>query len=56
MSLENIIIVKSVFLNYGLDVFEIGFTGGDLIQMNGVVSFPVAEVKDAWTNGLRKKL
>ena len=56
VSSENINIVKSVFLNYGLDVFEIGFTGGDRIQMNGVVSLPVAEAKDAWTNGLRKKL
>ena len=56
VSSENINIVKSVFLNYGLDIFEIGFTGGDRIQMNGVVSLPVAEAKDAWTNGLRKKL
>ena len=56
VSLENINGVKSVFLNYGLDIFEIGFTGGDRIQMNGVVSLPVAEAKDAWTNGLRKKL
>ena len=56
VSSENINIVKSVFLNYGLDVFEIGFTGGEQIKMNGVINLPVVEAKDSWTNGLRKKL
>ena len=56
VSSENINIVKSVFLNYGLDVFEIGFTGGEQLKMNSVVNLPVAEAKDAWVNGLRKKL
>ena len=56
VSSENINIVKSVFLNYGLDVFEIGFTGGEQLKMNSVVNLPVVEAKDSWTNGLRKKL
>ena len=53
---KNINALKSVFSNYGLDVFEIGSTGGRLIEINGIANISVSETKDLWTNGLRKLL
>ena len=53
---KNIDIIKSVFLNYGLDVFDIGSTGRESIEINGITNIYVNEVKKAWTNGLREKL
>ena len=53
---KNIDAIKSVFSNYGLDVFEIGSTGGETIQINGITDIFVSETKKAWTNGLREKL
>ena len=53
---KNINALKSVFSNYGLDVFEIGSTGGKSIEINGIANISVSEAKDIWTNGLRKLL
>ena len=53
---KNIDAIKSVFSNYGLDVFEIGSTGGESIEINGFTDISVSETKKAWTNGLREKL
>jgi phosphoribosylformylglycinamidine synthase len=53
---KNIDTIKSVFLNYGLDAFEIGSTGGESIQINGIMDIFLSETKKAWTNGLREKL
>jgi phosphoribosylformylglycinamidine synthase len=53
---KNIDIIKSVFSNYGLDVFDIGSTGGESIKINGITDIFVNETKKAWTNGLREKL
>ena len=53
---KNSYAVKSVFSNYGLDVFKIGSTGGESIKINGIVDISVSEAKDMWTNGLRKLL
>ncbi len=53
---KNINVLKSVFSNYGLDVFEIGSTGGKSIEINGIANISVNEAKDIWTNGLRKLL
>jgi hypothetical protein len=39
-----------------LGVFEIGSTGGESIQINGITDIFVSEIKKAWTNGLREKL
>jgi hypothetical protein len=39
-----------------LDVYEIGKTIGNLIQINNVVGLTVNKAKEAWTNGLREKL
>jgi len=48
--------VTFVFSKYGVDVFQIGSTGGNSIQINGVVDLSVNEANEAWTNGLREKL
>ncbi len=48
--------VRSAFSKYGLDIVYIGTTGGNIIQLNGMVYLAVSKVKDAWSNGLRKKL
>jgi len=53
---KNIDTIKSVFSNYELGVFEIGSTGGESIQINGITDIFVSEIKKAWTNGLREKL
>jgi phosphoribosylformylglycinamidine synthase len=53
---KNIDTIKSVFSNYELDVFEIGSTGRESIQINGIMDIFVGETKKAWTNGLREKL
>ena len=53
---KNIDTIKSVFSNYELDVFEIGSTGGETIQINGITDIFVSETKKSWTNGLREKL
>jgi phosphoribosylformylglycinamidine (FGAM) synthase-like enzyme len=53
---KNIDVIKSVFSNYGLDVFEIGSTGGQSIEINNITDIYVSETKKAWTNGLREKL
>ena len=42
--------------NYGLDIFDIGSTGGESIEINGITDVYVNETKKAWTNGLREKL
>ena len=53
---KNIDSIKSLFSNYDLEVFEIGSTVGESIQINGITDIPVSETKKAWTNGLREKL
>ncbi len=53
---ENVESVQSLFSQHGLDAIQIGSTGGDKIQLNGVVDILVSEAKEAWTNGLRNKL
>ena len=56
VSLEKLDKIKSAFLIYGLDTFEIGTTGGSHIKLNGVVKISVNKTKESWTNGLRDKL
>ena len=56
VSTENIEEIKSVFSNYSLDVFKIGSTGGNTIQINDVINISVNKTKEAWTNGLPEKL
>ena len=53
---KNINALKSVFSNYGLDVFEIGTTGGESININEAVDIAVFNARVAWRNGLRDKL
>ncbi len=55
-SKENVESIRTAFSNCGLDVFDIGTTGGDSIKINDVVDISVSETKVAWTNGLRDKL
>ena len=56
ISLENIDGIKTIFSHVELDVYEIGKTIGNLIQINNVVGLTVNKAKEAWTNGLRQKL
>ncbi|SVD53084.1 uncharacterized protein METZ01_LOCUS405938 [marine metagenome] len=53
---KNIDVIKSIFSNYSLDIFDIGSTGGESIEINGITDIYVNETKKAWTNGLREKL
>jgi len=56
ISLENVDEIKTIFSHVELDVYEIGKTVGNLIQINNVVGLTVNKAKEAWTNGLREKL
>ena len=56
ISLENVDAIKTIFSHVELDVYEIGKTIGNLIQINNVVGLTVNKAKEAWTNGLREKL
>lgn len=56
ISLENVDGIKTIFSHVELDVYEIGKTVGNLIQINNVVGLTVNKAKEAWTNGLREKL
>ena len=56
VSLENIDAISTTFLKYELDVLHIGNTGGNAIQLNGVLDMYVFDAKKVWTNGLREKL
>ena len=56
ISLENVDGIKIIFSHVELDVYEIGKTMGNLIQINNVVGLTVNKAKEAWTNGLREKL
>ena len=56
ISLENVDGIKIIFSYVELDVYEIGKTIGNLIQINNVVGLTVNKAKEAWTNGLREKL
>ena len=57
LSMNNIEAVQSIFSNYGIELIKIGSTNNSGVMIfNSVVKLSVKEVKDAWTNGLRKKL
>ena len=56
ISLENVDGIKTIFSHVELDIYEIGKTIGNLIQINNVVGLTVNKAKEAWTNGLREKL
>ena len=48
--------VESIFSKIGLDIYDIGITGGKLIQINNIIDLYCEEANDAWKNGLREKL
>ena len=56
VSPENADAVISNFSKYGSDVFQIGTTGSNTIQINRVVDIVVSDAKETWANGLREKL
>ena len=56
VSPENADAVISNFSKYGSDVFQIGTTGSNTIQINRVVDMVVSDAKKIWANGLREKL
>ncbi|MEC7745723.1 MAG: AIR synthase-related protein [Candidatus Neomarinimicrobiota bacterium] len=56
VSPENSDAVLSNFSKYESDVFQIGTTGSNTIQINRVVDIVVSDAKETWANGLREKL
>jgi len=56
VSPENADAVISNFSKYGSDVFQIGTTGSNTIQINRVVDIVVSDANETWANGLREKL
>ena len=56
ISPENADAVLSNFSKYESNVFQIGTTGSNTIQINRVVDIVVSDAKETWANGLREKL
>ncbi len=56
VSPENADAVISNFFKYESDVFQIGTTGSNTIQINRVVDMVISDAKKPWANGLREKL
>ena len=56
VSPENADAVISNFFKYESDVFQIGTTGSNTIQINRVVDMVISDAKKTWANGLREKL
>ena len=56
VSPENADAVISNFSKYESDVFQIGTTGSNTIQINRVVDMVISDAKKTWANGLREKL
>ena len=56
VSPENADAVISNFSKYESDVFQIGTTGSNTIQINRVVDMVISDAKKPWANGLREKL
>jgi phosphoribosylformylglycinamidine synthase len=56
VSPENADAVLSNFSKYESNVFQIGTTGSNTIQINRVVDIVVSDAKETWANGLREKL
>ncbi len=53
---ENMSSIKSIFNQYDIDIYNIGYTGGKKIKINNLVHISVIDAKKSWDNGLRKKL
>jgi len=56
VSTNNVEKLNAIFSNFNLEIYNIGTTGGDLIQINKVINLNVKRAKNSWTNGLREKL
>ena len=56
VSPKNADAVITIFSKYESDVFQIGTTGSNTIQINRVVDIVVSDAKETWANGLREKL
>ena len=56
VSTNNVEKLNAIFSNFDLEIYNIGTTGGDLIQINKVINLNVKRAKNSWMNGLREKL
>ena len=56
VSPKNADAVITIFSKYESDVFQIGTTGSNTIQINRLVDIVVSDAKETWANGLREKL
>ena len=54
---DKVNLVKNIFKNRGIEVFEIGRTISDFrFQISDLIEIDGSKAKDAWLNGLRDKL
>ena len=44
--------LAALALGLGVPLVRLGYTGGDRFRLNGQVDLPVAQISDAWNNGL----
>ena len=49
-------LIQSIFNRYNIEIFKIGVTGGKRIKINNNIDLSIADAKNKWENGLRKKL
>ena len=48
--------IRSVFRKRNLDIYVIGKTGGNRIEIHDTINILVEEAKTCWENGLKEKL
>ena len=48
--------IRSVFRKRNLDIYVIGKTGGNRIQIHDTINILIEEAKTCWENGLKEKL
>ena len=53
---KNTPLIQSIFNRYSIEIFKIGVTGGKRIKINDNIDISIADAKNKWENGLRKKL
>ena len=51
---HNLSDVRRYVGGFGIDLLELGTTGGDALALGGVLSVPVAELSESWEGGLAR--
>ena len=48
--------VEQIMKRYGVELFDLGVTGGSSLVINGTISFSLTELRNAWTTGIQEAM